>query len=97
MKIKMTMQPSGLLNGKTWPEVGEEIDVPDVVAVDLLNAGMAEAVESKPKTEKATAKPKATPRSRAKKAAEPAPAPDEPPAAPESVPDPASAPATSEE
>lgn len=79
MKIKMTMQPTGLLNGEPWPEVGEEIEVHDVVAVDLLNAGMADAVEAAPKTEHATAKPKATTRNRRKKTApeqQAAPAPD---------------------
>lgn len=78
MKIKMTMQPTGLLNGQAWPGVGEEFDVHDVVAVDLLNAGMAEAVEDAPKPERATAKPKATTRARGKKAAAEPPAPPAP-------------------
>lgn len=63
MQIRITVQPTGLLNGKTWPAAGEVVEVPDVVAVDLLNAGMAEPVEAA-KPETATAKPKAQTRSK---------------------------------
>ncbi|WP_310250687.1 hypothetical protein [Microbacterium trichothecenolyticum] len=46
MKVRITEQPTGLLNGKEWPTAGEVIDLPDVVAVDLLNARMAEPVKA---------------------------------------------------
>jgi hypothetical protein len=47
MNVRIRVQPTGLLNGKPWPAVGDTIVVPDVVAVDLLNANVAEPVEEK--------------------------------------------------
>ena len=53
MKVRMKSSVSGTRNGETWPAVGEEIVLPDAEAVELLGAGIVEAVESK--TEKADA------------------------------------------
>lgn len=58
MKIRILVQPTGLLNGRPWAAVGETADVPDVVAIDLLNAGFAEPVKGSG-AETATATPKA--------------------------------------
>jgi hypothetical protein len=54
------------LNGKAWPAVGEVIDLPDVVAVDLLNARMAEPVKA---TKAETATPPAAAETAAKQTA----------------------------
>ena len=61
MKVTMRTRIEGTRNGVRWPEAGGVVDLPDVEAVDLLNAGLAEAVEDAPEPEKATAK-KATTR-----------------------------------
>ena len=55
MKVTMIVKLSGSRDGKDWPNVGEEIDVPDAEAVQLLGTGLARAVQSAP--EKATADP----------------------------------------
>jgi hypothetical protein len=52
MKIRIKVQPTGLLNGAEWPEAGEEMDVPDVVGADLCASGAAEPVAQKAKSEK---------------------------------------------
>lgn len=44
VKIRIKVQPSGLLNGRAWPEPGGEMEVPDVVGVDLCASGVAEPV-----------------------------------------------------
>ena len=46
MKIRIKAGLTGLYNGRVWPGVGETADVPDVVAVGLLDGGFAEAVKS---------------------------------------------------
>ena len=45
MKVRIKVQPTGLLNGAPWPEVGETLDAPAVVADDLIASGVAEAVK----------------------------------------------------
>ena len=56
MKIRIKAGLSGLYNGKPWPEVGDTIDVPDVVAVGLLDGGFAAAVKEADEVETATPK-----------------------------------------
>jgi hypothetical protein len=56
MKVRIKVQPSGLLNAEPWPEVGETIDLPDAVAEEMIAAGALEAVKDKP-AKKAAAKP----------------------------------------
>lgn len=60
MKVRMKQQLTGSRNGLRWPAPGEVIDVLDAEAVDLLAAGLAEAVKDapKPKTEKRPASSK---------------------------------------
>lgn len=52
MKVRMKVQPTGLLNGRDWPEVGDEIEVPDVVGADLCASGAAVPVAAKKAAEK---------------------------------------------
>lgn len=56
MRVKIVHRPSGLLNGREWPEVGESLDVLDVVGEGLIAGGFAEQVAPlkarKPKVEK---------------------------------------------
>lgn len=46
MKVRIVVRPSGLVDGKDWPDVGEEMDLPDVVAEGMIGAGHVEAVGS---------------------------------------------------
>lgn len=59
MKVRIIIQPTGLLNGRAWPAEGETIDVPDVVGADLCTSGSAEPVAAQPKAEKRPAAKKA--------------------------------------
>lgn len=59
MRVRILIQPTGLLNGRDWPDVGEEIDVPDVVGADLCAAKTAEPV-AKPAKKAAEKRPAAT-------------------------------------
>lgn len=52
MKIRIIEQPTGLLNGKPWPEVGEVVEVHDVAGADLCASGAAEPVAETAKVEK---------------------------------------------
>ena len=54
MRVKMTATVTGTRDGVDWPERGEELDVSDEEAKDLIHSGMAEPVVED-KTEKATA------------------------------------------
>ena len=65
MKVRMKERPSGLLNGREWPEAGETLEVPDVVGADLCRAGVAEPVaeprkgaEARPAAKKAETRKK---------------------------------------
>ena len=44
MKVRIVVQPTGLLNGRDWPEVGETLEVPDHVGADMCDAGIGEPV-----------------------------------------------------
>ena len=60
MKVRVKVRPGGLLNGQEWPEVGDTLDLPDVVAEGMISAGAVEAVEkkaAKKPAKKAAAKP----------------------------------------
>jgi hypothetical protein len=41
-KFVVKEQPSGLINGQVWPEVGESIDLPDEVAAGMVDSGVLE-------------------------------------------------------
>lgn len=47
MRVRMLTQITGTRDGKDWPKPGEEIDLPEDEAVQLLDAHMAEAVKAK--------------------------------------------------
>lgn len=47
MKVRVVTRPLGLLNGAEWPEVGETLDLPDVVAEVMVSAGAVEKVAAK--------------------------------------------------
>lgn len=64
MKVRIEVQPTGAYNGAPWPAVGEVIDLPDHVALGMLNTGAVSAVKAgkvetaTPKTVVETATPK---------------------------------------
>lgn len=47
MKARIVRQPSGLINGQPWPEVGEEVDLPESVVESMTEAGYFEPVVEK--------------------------------------------------
>ena len=49
-KVEVVTQPSGLLNGRPWPEVGESLELPDVVAESMVEAGWVKDVKPAAKT-----------------------------------------------
>jgi len=55
MKVRVKVQPLGLLNAQPWPAVGETVDLPDEVAKEMIAAGHVE--EAKAPAKKAAAKP----------------------------------------
>jgi hypothetical protein len=44
MKVRIVNRPTGLLNGRDWPEVGEVLEVEDNVGADMCAAGIGEPV-----------------------------------------------------
>ena len=58
MKVRIVNRPSGLLNGRDWPDVGEELEVADEIGADLCSSGVGEPVVED-KTEKAVPSKKA--------------------------------------
>lgn len=74
MRIRLLADISGTIDGQDWPGKGNEIDVPEVVAADLVANGFAEAVARKAtKVETAVAEPVAetatAPKTRTRRAA----------------------------
>lgn len=61
-RIRMLVAITGTRNGEPWPEVGEEVDVSEAEAVDMITAGLAEVGEEVDVT---ASKPE--PKSRAKR------------------------------
>ena len=59
MKVRIKIQPSGPYNGEPWPPVGEVIDLPDHVALGMLQSGSVTAVKAEEKVETATPKTRA--------------------------------------
>lgn len=51
MKVRIVNRPTGLLNGRDWPEVGETLEVDDHVGADMCDSGIGEPVVED-KTEK---------------------------------------------
>lgn len=52
-RVRVKVQPSGCLNGRLWPEEGEELDLPDDVAKTMADAGHVELVKANQKSDKA--------------------------------------------
>lgn len=50
--VRIKVRPTGLINGREWPPVGETIDLPDAVAEGMAGAGHVEIVKDEPKVEK---------------------------------------------
>lgn len=44
MKVRIVNRPTGLLNGRDWPEVGEVLEVEDVHGADMCASGIGEPV-----------------------------------------------------
>ena len=44
MKVRIVNRPTGLLNGREWPEVGEVLEVEDHHGADMCAAGIGEPV-----------------------------------------------------
>jgi hypothetical protein len=44
MKVRIVNRPTGLLNGRDWPEAGEVLEVEDHHGADMCAAGIAEPV-----------------------------------------------------
>lgn len=51
-KVRIVVRPTGLISGQEWPPVGDVIDLPDVAAVSMVEAGNVEIVPDPPKVEK---------------------------------------------
>ncbi len=43
-KFRVAVRPSGLINGREWPEAGEVIELPEAVGAGMSEAGTLEAV-----------------------------------------------------
>ena len=55
MRVQMRTAITGTRNGADWPGVGEQIDLPDAEARDMIAAGLAAEVADAPKPQKAAA------------------------------------------
>jgi hypothetical protein len=53
MRVRMTVQVSGMRNGQEWPARGSVVDLPDTEAAELVRAGMA-VPAGEPESETAT-------------------------------------------
>lgn len=45
VKVRVLVRPSGCLNGRDWPEVGEVLELPAVVADGMVADGWLEVVK----------------------------------------------------
>ncbi len=54
MKVRMLVSLSGTRNGQPWPPMGNEIDLPDAEARDMIQAQQAIPVTQHRKAETAT-------------------------------------------
>ena len=57
-KVEIVTKPSGLINGRDWPEPGETLELPDDVAESMAAAGAVKLVKSAAK--KVETRPAAT-------------------------------------
>ncbi len=55
-KVKILIRPTGCINGQDWPQVGEEMELADVVAESMSSAGLVAPVKGKAPVEKRPSK-----------------------------------------
>jgi hypothetical protein len=60
MRVKLLVHLTGTRNGAEWPGYGEEIDLPDQEARDMIAGGMAQPVTTFRDAEKAVPTPAET-------------------------------------
>lgn len=48
MKVRIVNRPTGLLNGREWPDVGEVLEVTDEIGADMCAAGLGVDADSEP-------------------------------------------------
>lgn len=53
MRVKLLVHLTGTRNGEEWPGYGQEVDLPEVEAQDMISSGMATPVTSHRSAEKA--------------------------------------------
>jgi hypothetical protein len=56
VKVRMKVGVSGSRNGRPWPDIGEEVTLPDQEGKEMCESGMAEPVAEKPRVETREAK-----------------------------------------
>lgn len=56
MKVRIIVRPTGLLNGRDWPDVGEVLEVEDHHGADMCAAGIGEPVVEDETEKRPTAK-----------------------------------------
>ena len=61
MRVRIIIQPTGLLNGAPWPAPGEELDLPDDTAEGMAEVGHVELVKTAAKKAAAPPKPEKRP------------------------------------
>ncbi len=59
MNIRMIGKVSGVRDGKSWPDAGETLDVPDDEAAALCASGLAEPVDARNAETETATKPEA--------------------------------------
>lgn len=55
MRVRQIIDISGTIDGADWPGRGNEIDLPDHVATDMIEQGYVEAVATRKTTKVETA------------------------------------------
>lgn len=60
MRVKLLVHLTGTRNGANWPNYGEEMDLPEIEATDMIAAGMAQPVTTFRDAEKAVPAPAET-------------------------------------
>lgn len=56
MKVRIKVRPTGAINGRPWPQVGESMDLPEVVAEGMGDWVEAVKVETRPASRKGVEK-----------------------------------------
>lgn len=64
-KFRVVVRPSGLINGREWPEVGEVVELPEAAGAGMVKVGDLEAVKAAAPAKKAAEKVEKRPASKA--------------------------------